>query len=389
MWRATRQEEMSDSNSRGQVNGDGPEPRSKLNLAAKPFMLPSRRTNAAPSSSQGDSNGSSNSSSKIQDIAYIGPTHLPVNTRVWNSISSFSLEDIARTVPPARPAQSQIINVFPSNGPPATASCLKSPFQNPASQTSQFPFGPILLDNGVIQLRLRDSITVDMTVEGSVKVVNGNHNIAIAVSSDTMATAMHHPNGIVFQNGPRVDIAAVDARRKYPYIRFAKMWQKGISLTSARCALIYLVDAAGTRTTSDMISMDMEADYVNQVFFNGVVPAAHNYVDQWQIIRSSSYQLGQEGSLLFQVNGFRITQGGDGLVKISRSNNRCSIRTSPTNGCATVTTNAIHCTASLGTSSHLFVRREERRMHFDGATFIVRNAGHSAGFDELDRLRVY
>lgn len=49
--------------------------------------------------------------------------------------------------------------------------------------------------------------------------------------------------------------------------RFAKMWQKGISLTSARCALIYLVDAAGTRTTSDMISMDMEADYVNQVFF--------------------------------------------------------------------------------------------------------------------------
>lgn len=57
-----------------------------------------------------------------------------------------------------------------------------------------------------------------MTVEGSVKVVNGNHNIAIAVSSDTMATAMHHPNGIVFQNGPRVDIAAVDARRKYPYM---------------------------------------------------------------------------------------------------------------------------------------------------------------------------
>lgn len=49
--------------------------------------------------------------------------------------------------------------------------------------------------------------------------------------------------------------------------RFAKMWQKGISLTSARCALIYLVDAAGTRTTSDMISMDMETDYVNQVFF--------------------------------------------------------------------------------------------------------------------------
>ncbi|XP_050073120.1 uncharacterized protein LOC126561215 [Anopheles maculipalpis] len=382
---------MASTNGKGQISGgDGPESPSKLNLAAKPFTLPLRRINVvAPSNSQGDSNGNSKGSNKIEEIAYIGPTHLPVNTRVWNSISSYSLEDIARTGPSARPTQSQIINVFPSNSAMPASSCLKSPFQQPTTQSTQFPFGPILLDNGVIQLRLRDSITVDMTADASVKVVNGNHNIAIAISSDTLATAMHHPNGIVFQNGPRVDIAAVDARRKYPYIRFAKMWHKGISLTSTRYALIYLVDSAGTRTTSDMISMDMEADYVNQVFFNGVVPAAHNYIDQWQIIQNSSYQLGQEGSLQFQVNGFRITQGGDGLVKIYRSNNRCSIRTSPTNGCATVTTNSIHCTASLGTSSHLFVRREERRMHFDGATFIVRNAGHSAGFDELDRLRVY
>uniref|UniRef100_A0A182SN98 Uncharacterized protein n=1 Tax=Anopheles maculatus TaxID=74869 RepID=A0A182SN98_9DIPT len=387
MWR-NRKEDMTSANGKGQISGDGPEPSSKLNLAAKPFTLPLRRVNVAPSNSQGDSNGSNSTSNKTHEIAYIGPTHLPVNTRVWNSISSYSLEDIARSAP-ARPAQSQVINVFPSNSATAAGNCLKSPFQHPTTQATQFPFGPILLDNGVIQLRLRDTITVDMTADGSVKVVNGNHNIAIAISSDTLATAMHHPNGIVFQNGPRVDIAAVDARRKYPYIRFAKMWHKGISLTSARYALIYLVDSAGTRTTSDMISMDMEADYVNQVFFNGVIPAAHNYIDQWQIIQNSSYQLGQEGSLQFQVNGFRITQGGDGLVKIYRSNNRCSIRTSPTNGCATVTTNSIHCTASLGTSSHLFVRREERRMHFDGATFIVRNAGHSAGFDELDRLRVY
>uniref|UniRef100_A0A182NHE8 Uncharacterized protein n=1 Tax=Anopheles dirus TaxID=7168 RepID=A0A182NHE8_9DIPT len=386
MWRV-KQDPMSKSNSRGQVGGDGPEsrPATKLNCAAKPFVLPPRRSSVAPSSSQGDSNGNK-SGSQIQEVAYIGPTHLPVNTRVWNSISSYSLEDIARTAPPARPVESQIIKVFPSNSQPAAGCSMKSSFSHP---DPHIPYGPILLDNGTIRLRLRDSIIVEMTVDGSVKVVNGNHNVAIAVSSDAMATAMHHPNGIVFQNGPRVDIAAVDARRKYPYIRFAKMWQKGISLTSTGCALIYLVDAAGTRTTSDMINMDMEADYVNQVFFNGVVRAAHNYTDQWNIIQSSSYQLGAEGSVQILLNGHRITQGCDGLVKIYCPNNRSTIRTSPTNGCATVTTSSIHCTASLGASSHMFVRREERRMHFDGATFIVRNAGHSAGFDELNRLRVY
>lgn len=45
------------------------------------------------------------------------------------------------------------------------------------------------------------------------------------------------------------------------------MWSKGISLTSDGCALIYLVDSAGTRTTSDMLNMDLDTDYVQQVFY--------------------------------------------------------------------------------------------------------------------------
>lgn len=89
------------------------------------------------------------------------------------------------------------------------------------------------------------------------------------------------------------------------------------------------------------------------------------------------------------MNGYRITQTTDGLVRVTRANNKCIIRTSPNNGSATVTSPFIHCTASLGQTSHLFVRRGERRMHFDGTSFVVRNAGHSAGFDEHNRLRVY
>lgn len=33
--------------------------------------------------------------------------------------------------------------------------------------------------------------------------------------------------------------------------------------------------------------------------------------------------------------------------------------------------------------------RNEKRMHFDGSNFIVRNAGHSAGFNENNLLIVY
>ena len=48
-------------------------------------------------------------------------------------------------------------------------------------------------------------------------------------------------------------------------------------------------------------------------------------------------------------------------------------------------------TASLGDESHMFLRSKDRRLHYNGNTgvFIVRNAGHSAGFDEDGELRIF
>lgn len=34
-------------------------------------------------------------------------------------------------------------------------------------------------------------------------------------------------------------------------------------------------------------------------------------------------------------------------------------------------------------------RRQEKRMHFDGSNFVVRNESQSAGFDENNLLKVY
>lgn len=74
---------------------------------------------------------------------------------------------------------------------------------------------------------------------------------------------------------------------------------------------------------------------------------------------------------------------------IGRNNGKYNLRTSPTNGSAGISTPFLHCTGSLGQTRHLFVRRGERRMHYDGTSFIVRNAGHSAGFDDKHQLKVY
>jgi hypothetical protein len=44
------------------------------------------------------------------------------------------------------------------------------------------------------------------------------------------------------------------------------MWHKGISLTGEGCALIYLVDSGGTRTTSDAITIETKEDITIPVF---------------------------------------------------------------------------------------------------------------------------
>lgn len=255
---------------------------------------------------------------------------------------------------------------------------------NPSCPTT----GPIAMNNGTIQLRLREGVRIDMTLDKAVRVLNQRSMVAIALSRNCANSALIHPNGRVLQNGSKVEIVTYDGMKSNHFVRYAKMWYKGVSFTSESCALIYLVDTAGTRTTTDTFT-DLTKDYTLAVFYDDSRHGAKYMSEAADVIRSSTYTCNEDGSEVYDINGFRITQAQDGLVKLTRAHNKCLIRTSPGNGSATLTTPAIHCTGSLGKTSHLFVRRNEKRMHFDGSCFIVRNAGHSAGFNESNLLIVY
>ena len=65
------------------------------------------------------------------------------------------------------------------------------------------------------------------------------------------------------------------------------------------------------------------------------------------------------------------------------------MRTSPNNGKARFESNFMYATASVGNEPHIFVRSRDRRLHYNGEAFIVRNAGHSAGFDEANQFRLW
>uniref|UniRef100_A0A1B0CGS6 Uncharacterized protein n=1 Tax=Lutzomyia longipalpis TaxID=7200 RepID=A0A1B0CGS6_LUTLO len=232
--------------------------------------------------------------------------------------------------------------------PPPPPSLIRSwNFNSPRS------FGAHCQPDGTILIRLREGVSIEMTLDRAVRVINSHSKVAVALSNTGNSSALIHPNGRVYQYGSKVEIITYDGMRKNNFVRYAKMWQKG--------ALFYRETRYGEEFVDDVL----------------------------QVLRAASWWSNEDGSDLFDVNGFRITQTPDGLVRITNSNNKSLIRTSPGNGSATLTTNFMHCTASMGQTSHLFVRRGELRMHFDGSQFVVRNAGHSAGFDDNNRLKVY
>ncbi|XP_059612731.1 uncharacterized protein LOC132259195 [Phlebotomus argentipes] len=280
---------------------------------------------------------------------------------------------------PVTPMETGMVGYFP---PPPPSMIRNWNFNSPRC------FGAHCQPDGTILIRLREGISIEMTLDRAVRVLNNHSKVALALSNTGNSSALIHPNGRVYQYGSKVEIVAYDGMRKNSFVRFAKMWQKGVSFTSQNCALVFLVDSAGTRTTTDSFT-DMSQDFTKSILYRDT-RYGEEYIDEaLQVLKAASWWTNEDGNDTFDVNGFRITQTADGLVRMTRTNTKSLIRTSPGNGSATLTTNFMHCTASLGQTSHLFIRRGELRMHFDGSQFVVRNAGHSAGFDDNNLLKVY
>lgn len=79
-------------------------------------------------------------------------------------------------------------------------------------------FGPVPMLNGTIQIRLREGIKIDMTVDKAVRVMNPKGNIVAAISGDCTSASVSHPNGQVFQHGLLVDIVAYDGLKRNNFV---------------------------------------------------------------------------------------------------------------------------------------------------------------------------
>jgi hypothetical protein len=92
------------------------------------------------------------------------------------------------------------------------------------------------------------------------------------------------------------------------------MWYKGVSFTSEQCPLVYLVDAAGTRTTSDNFS-DLSQDFSLSVFYNESRYGPAYIQEALSILQAAKYWITDESRENWVINNVRISQTPDGLVR--------------------------------------------------------------------------
>jgi len=242
---------------------------------------------------------------------------------------------------------------------------------------------------GYISFQLNFGVVVDISSNGAIRLINDAQDSSMALSSCTKHLAVMHPKGRVLVYKPRVEVQTEDKVS----VKNAKIYPRGISFTANNMALVYLLDEAGARSTSDMFH-DLYASHIADTLFEE--SCLREGVEVAKSIRqldNTKYWRNEKGDF-WVVEDIQVHQTRDGMVIVERkleNGENILMRSSPANGKLRFKNDFVQITASCGEEAHVFLRVCERRLHYNGqnTVFTVRNAGHSAGFDEEGELKIF
>ena len=122
----------------------------------------------------------------------------------------------------------------------------------------------VVEEQGFVSLSLSHGVTVDLSPDLTVRVRNPCQQSAVTLAPSTCQLAVVHPTGRLLQYGPRIEVQVEDQGS----VKNAKVFPRGISFTANTFALVYLLDEAGARTTSDTFH-DLYASQPEDLLFSG------------------------------------------------------------------------------------------------------------------------
>ena len=190
----------------------------------------------------------------------------------------------------------------------------------------------VVEDEGFVSLQLSHGVVVDVTAEQAVRVRNPAQASAIALSLCATQLAVEHPTAALLQHGPRVELQVEDKVS----VKNAKVFPRGISFTANNVALVYLVDSAGARTTSDVFHDLGAGEVVDRLFLESVLRRGRveDRVEAALGVLGGIVYWRERGLQCWEVAGVRVEQARDGMVQVERLHRgeRFLLVLSPTTG---------------------------------------------------------
>jgi len=249
-----------------------------------------------------------------------------------------------------------------------------------------------VVEQGYVSLKMSHGIVLDIANDQGLRLNNSRQQTKVAISGGSrQQAAIIHPLGRALLYEPRIEVQVEDSVS----VKNAKFYPRGISFTANNHALVYQLDEAGARSTSDSFH-DLEAtDIVDSLFRERVLGQQSSVATSCQQLHNTRYWRTQNNVDCWALSStFFIRQTNDGFVILERkekNGTKTIISASPDNGKLKVFNSSVQLTASRGSEAHFFLRSGAKRLHYNGNTrvFAVRLEGHNAGFEEEGSLKIY
>lgn len=248
-------------------------------------------------------------------------------------------------------------------------------FQHPPTEIQNFIYPSIYVSNaGLISVLLRHDMSVEMTVDRTIRVVSHQHMMAVATDSRGTSACLYHPALKVMQQGTTTDISteAVRVHMGHDEVAFA------VGNSKYRFDM-HEVQPAPHAKFSD-ISKDQSVNllFSSEGYGESLVPQC------LEVASKAEYANLPKGGVIVRINGVKVTQNGGGDVTVVTGAK--FIRLSPSFGMTRLGNRFIDIEIERDWSSrvsrgpHCFLAGDRR--------FIISNGKLEVGVNEQGRFKV-
>ncbi|CAL1531464.1 unnamed protein product [Lymnaea stagnalis] len=254
--------------------------------------------------------------------------------------------------------------------------CCYSMMSGVSTETDYFVYPSIYVSSaGLISVLLRNDMSVEMTVDRTIRVVSHNHMMAVATDSRGTAACLYHPAVKVFQIGTTTDIATQNFR--------ARMGG-GDAIVFSNGINFFKLEDSELQPTAPIKFTDILRDQSVNLLFSSEGYGESLVASCMQVAAQAEYANLPKGGVIVRINGVKVTQTGGGDVTVVTGAK--FIRLSPHFGTTRLGNRFVDIevekdwTVKLTRGSHSFVYSKKRAM--------VCNGKMEAGFDENNGLKV-